>query len=299
MSDNNINNNPIVESNIKIIKPEIKLTSSTQTARTNTNEILINSPINNKISNPSHSLEFYAYGKLNNHTNFNSTNSSFEQPKTSLRKIQRSSSDIFYRNLLSVNHSKYEKMIDIKPQSTIFDFNLKENTYLNPFPTYNLRKYKIINSPNFNINSKEMLNLSKNKLFAKDINSTIKIGQNISKNQFIDQKNSIIKQQIDKYTKKNYNLNEGYDFKGNINNQNDCIINCKRYKKNIFQKDFETDEKENENIKYNNKKLTKSNSTGTVFYKDPTDYSKMNLIKNNFRISNGFANQRNWWKIDP
>ena len=298
MSNNNGNNSPI-ENNIKNIKSDIKFTSPAQKTVANRNKLSANSPKNNKISNPYHSLEFYALGKINSNMNFDSTNSSFEQPKSSLRKIHRSSSDIFYRNLLSVNHTKYEKMIDIKPQSTIFDFNLKENTYLDPFPTYNLRKYKILNSPNFNINSKEMLNLSKHKIFAKDINSTIKSGENISKNQFVDQKNSILQRQIDKYTNKNYNINDGYDFKGNINIQNDCIINCKRYKKNIFQKDFELSKKDNENLTLTNKKLVKCSSTDSVFYKNPNDLSKIDLIKNNFRITNDTENLRNWWKIDP
>ena len=128
---------------------------------------------------------------LKNNNNNNISNSS----KSSLpcKNKNNSSINLLNRNLLSVNNSKFENLKKVKSQTTIYQMDKNESNYLDPLSSYSFIKNeaKELQKRN-NINNLEWLSIIKHKLFSIDVNSKVKKGRNISRNDFYEEKNKII-----------------------------------------------------------------------------------------------------------
>ena len=185
-----------------------------------------------KKSSDFHPLEFYALGKVHSQKKFQN----FEWNKG----IKSTSNDIIVRNSLSINAKKFHDMNNNKKLSNLKEQNITENNYMDPIKMYKtLEKYSL---PQYATNI-GMYKLMKEKYFARDIHSSIAQGKQISKNEFIQQKEKIMK-------------------KGNLNLDN-------------------IDSNKDKNIK-ENKAIIKSKSAKTgLVYRDPNDYSKK-LLKGNY-----------------
>ena len=156
--------------------------------------------------------------------------------------------NLLNRNLLSINNSNFDYLKKVKSQSTIYQVEKNENNYLNPLSDYSFINNEMKeNQKRNNINSLAWLNIIKNKLFSIDINSKVKKGKNISRNQFYEQKNKITlspretkDNSLEKNNKNNTsaqlenknNLSLGidYDYNNSIGSI-DNILTCKRFKK--------------------------------------------------------------------
>ena len=202
-----------------------------------------------------HPLEFYTLGKIN---------SNIAYPTQELNKAIRSTSnDIITRNSLSINSSKFNNMNLYKNLSNLNEQNITENNYMNPIKIYQTcEKY---NLPKYATNI-EMYRLMKEKYFARDIHSAISQGKCLTKNEFIKQKERILKK--DNLSKDNISQNISGNIKGtNIKNEVTKGIN-------------------------------RSNSTNSgLIFKDPNDYSKQ-LLKDNYlyfdKNNNQMIKQRKW-----
>ena len=271
-----------------------------------------------------HPLEFYALGKTNNNVSNNSStffnSSSLSSPRFRVNNLKH---DLFDRNILSVNNSFFDDLKRVKNISPLTQLNKNENNYLNPILIYKRRKdEKKENQKRNNINSLEWLNIIKNKLFSIDINSKIKIGKNISRNLFYEQKKKLILSprinknnsiEYDNHNKANNtsyqfenknNLSDGYDYNYNTNGSFESIINCKRFKKdngllNKLEKNNLKQEKYNDYWK--KLRLEKSHSTDSLFNKDYKKNDEKQLKSNILYFDKNNTNiirDRNWWNID-
>lgn len=189
-----------------------------------------------KKSSEIHPLEFYALGKVRSQKKY----SILEWNKG----IKSTANDIIERNYLSINAKKFNDMNNNKKLSNLKEQNINENNYMDPVKMYKtLEKYNI---PKCATNP-GIYKLMREKYFARDIHSTIAQGKQISKNEFIQQKEKIMK-------------------KGNLNLDN---IDSNK-------------DKEKDNNKKENKAINKSKSAKTgLIYRDPNDYSKK-LLKGNY-----------------
>lgn len=264
-------------------------------------------------------LEFYALGKLDlSHKHLPSF--------SPLRGFQSTSSDIFNRNLLSVNTRYYEDKQNekVKPAVSIKDQNIKDNNYLDPF-----NPYKSFHKCNLsgNFANKETYNLYKKKLYAKDFDfSSIKKGRNVTLNEFYELKGNIIKS-FNKGDNNSRNIN-CFSFEGDrinkINNTSTVInnsfsnmnennnINTSNKIKVINDYYIKTEGNEKPSLSKIseisrsfsdlNKTVKNKNNNNIIFeFKDPTDYSKKELKSNNLhfdRNNKKFIRIRNWWKTD-
>ena len=223
------------------------------------------SPVNNNMQSKTfynerkqpniHPLDFYSLGKIPSNTVY----SNLEWNKG----IKSTSNDIIYRNALSINTQRYNKIDIHKKLSNIYEQNITENNYMEPikiyktYEKYKLRKYAT------NI---EMYKLMKEKYFSKDIHSPIKQGKCLSQKDFIKEKEKLTKQE-------NLIVN-------NINNSNKnkaCEMN-----------------KKNEEIKEISKSLSLNSG---LIYKDPNDYTKQELKNNAFyfdKNNNQMLQQKKW-----
>ena len=139
----------------------------------------------------------------------------------------------------------------------------------------------------------EWLNVIKNKLFSIDINSRIKNGSNISRNQFYEQKNKIIlsprslkdnsfennnKNNTSYQFENKNNLSTGYDYDYNNHNGSiDNILTCKRFKKdnkilNKMQTNYAKQEKFSDYWK--RLRIEKSKSTDELISNDFKKYDE-------------------------
>ena len=179
-----------------------------------------------------HPLDFYTMGKVSNMKAY-STAYNWN------RGFQSTSNDILHRNELSINTSEYNSSNINKKISTIKDQNISENNYMEPLKAYkNLAKYNI---PSYGINT-ETYNIMKEKLFYKDMKSSITKGKLITKKDFTLEKENLIKS-------KN-------------NNKENNKISAKSQKV------------------ISNKELPKTKNTTGLQYIDPNDYTKQQLKPN-------------------
>ena len=270
-----------------------------------------------------HPLEFYALGKIdkslyNNNSSTFYNSSSISSPRY---RDNNSTHNIFDRNLLSINNSYFDKLKQVKSTASVTQLNKKENSYLEPLLMYKTIKddYKECQKRN-NINSLEWLNVIKNKLFSIDINSRIKNGSNISKNQFYEQKNKIIlspsslkDNSLENNNKNNTsyqfenknNLSTGYDYDYNNHNGSiDNILTCKRFKKdnkilNKIQTNYIKQEKFSDYWK--KLRIEKSKSTDELIRKDFKKYDEKKLKDKFLYFDKNYKDiirHKNWWKID-
>ena len=180
-----------------------------------------------------HPLDFYTMGKFNKKSMYSTT---YDWNKG----FQSTSNNILTRNELSLNSRQFFNKKINKKLSTIRDQNITENNYMDPIKAYKtLEQY---NLPKYATNF-ETYNIMKEKIFTKDTENTITKGKNITKNEFLIQKENLLKSK---------------------NNNNNNSENKNNEKNNDIPK----------------KSIVKSLSTPGFKYKDPTDYSKQQLLPN-------------------
>ena len=277
-----------------------------------------------KIVQEYHPLEFYALGKINSNSYENAStfynSSSLSSPRL---RVNVKSNNLFERNLLSINNSYFEHLKKIKNSSPVNKLNADENNYLNPLLILKKREdEKIECQKRNNINSLEWLNIIKNKFFSVDIKSKIKLGANVSRNQFYEEKNKIIltprkiqNNSVDYFSqnktsykfenKNNNNSYDGYDYNYNTSVSFENILDYKRFKKdngklNKLRKDNLKPEKFTDYWK--KLKIEKSLSTDALINKD-FKKSDEKILKSNFlyfdkNYKDNLRN-KNWWKFEP
>ena len=284
----NINNNEnvIKLNNIDISKP--------QSMELNSN-ILNDIKKNNNLSNDKNknninfrSIEFYALGKVNNYKKINHfipNNNGFRSTSNNLLK----------RNYFSINNRIFDDLKDRNPkkQATIYEQNIDENNYLTPLNVFNsFQRYDLPS----NVVNQETYNIAKEKLFAKDIFSTIKKGNHISRNDFVSQKQNLLgtaDTKDNKFLTPNNNRSINDDNIKELKRYNSCI--------NIMEENREKKYNEINKEKNNDKKLINSSSSRAFVPKNPKDFTKEILANTIIHFDKNHTNivrDRNWWKIN-
>ena len=284
----NINNNEnvIKLNNIDISKP--------QSMELNSN-ILNDIKKNNNLSNDKNknninfrSIEFYALGKVNNYKKINHfipNNNGFRSTSNNLLK----------RNYFSINNRIFDDLKDRNPkkQATIYEQNIDENNYLTPLNVFNsFQRYDLPS----NVVNQETYNIAKEKLFAKDIFSTIKKGNHISRNDFVSQKQNLLgtaDTKDNKFLTPNNNRSINDDNIKEFKRYNSCI--------NIMEENREKKYNEINKEKNNDKKLINSSSSRAFVPKNPKDFTKEILANTIIHFDKNHTNivrDRNWWKIN-
>jgi hypothetical protein len=269
------------------------------------NEMNSSNDIGIKTSKEYHPIEFYSLGKLDpNRKCIDIPNNNFYKKRIPKLNYNRSSHELFDRNILSVNNPYFDRFKEVKPKQKIPIPIKDENNYLNP-----LKSLQIRNEQNFegqqhnNINSLEWFHLIKNKIYIVDHPSRIKKGNNISLNEFYQEKGF-------PKTEKNNNSRRGYDTNIGKSKSISYYFNIKRFKKDneflINQKQPFQTEKENVQIDNENNYWRKlrierelKNNTDNNDMKNPKEKKLKNNLyyfdKNNTNI----IRHKNWWIIDP
>ena len=250
---------------------------------------------NNNLSNDKNknninvrSIEFYALGKVNNYKKINHfipNNNGFRSTSNNLLK----------RNYFSINNRIFDDLKDKNPkkQATIYEQNIDENNYLTPLNVFNsFQRYDLPS----NVVNQETYNIAKEKLFAKDIFSTIKKGNHISRNDFVSQKQNLLGSSD---TKDNKFLTPN----NNRTTNDDNIKEFKRYNSciNIMEENREKKYNEINKEKNNDKKLINSSSSRAFVPKNPKDFTKEILANTIIHFDKNHTNivrDRNWWKIN-
>ena len=284
----NINNNEnvIKLNNIDISKPQSMELNSNLLKDIKKNNNLSNDKNKNNIN--VRSIEFYALGKVNNYKKINHfipNNNGFRSTSNNLLK----------RNYFSINNRIFDDLKDRNPkkQATIYEQNIDENNYLTPLNVFNsFQRYDLPS----NIVNQETYNIAKEKLFAKDIFSTIKKGNHISRNDFVSQKQNLLGSSD---TKDNKFLTPN----NNRSIYDDNIREFKRYKSciNIMEENREKKYNEINKEKNNDKKLINSSSSRAFVPKNPKDFTKEILANTIIHFDKNHTNivrDRNWWKIN-
>jgi len=284
----NINNNEnvIKLNNIDISKPQSMELNSNLLNDIKKNNNLSNDKNKNNIN--FRSIEFYALGKVNNYKKINHfipNNNGFRSTSNNLLK----------RNYFSINNRIFDDLKDKNPkkQATIYEQNIDENNYLTPLNVFNsFQRYDLPS----NVVNQETYNIAKEKLFAKDIFSTIKKGNHISRNDFVSQKQNLLGTAD---TKDNKFLTPN----NNRSIYDDNIREFKRYKSCINIMEENRDKKYNEinKEKNNDKKLINSSSSRAFVPKNPKDFTKEILANTIIHFDKNHTNivrDRNWWKIN-
>jgi hypothetical protein len=284
----NINNNEnvIKLNNIDISKPQSMELNSNILKDIKKNNNLSNDKNKNNIN--VRSIEFYALGKVNNYKKINHfmpNNNGFRSTANNLLK----------RNYFSINNRIFDDLKDKNPkkQATIYEQNIDENNYLTPLNVFNsFQRYDLPS----NVVNQETYNIAKEKLFAKDIFSTIKKGNHISRNDFVSQKQNLLGTAD---TKDNKFLTPN----NNRSINDDNIREFKRYKSCINIMEENRDKKYNEinKEKNNDKKLINSSSSRAFVPKNPKDFTKEILANTIIHFDKNHTNivrDRNWWKIN-
>ncbi len=288
--DNNNNDEKNTKlNNIDVSKPqsmEINSSSLKELKQNNNNNPLNTNDKLQKNFNL-HSIDFYALGKVppyQKNTNFIPPNNGFRSTSNNLIK----------RNYFSINNRYFDDLKNIYPkkQATIYEQNIEENNYLTPLSVFNtVQRYDLPN----NVVNQETYNIAKEKLYAKDIFSTIRKGKRLSRNDFFAQKKNLMEDNKNKllYTPSNKSLN----------NDNNNTKELKRYNSSVNIKEYERDLK-NEmilNKEKNEKKLIHSSSTKAFIPKNPKDITKEILTNRNLLFDKNHSQivrDRNWWKIN-
>lgn len=284
----NINNNEnvIKLNNIDISKPQSMELNSNLLKDIKKNNNLSNNKNKNNIN--FRSIEFYALGKVNNYKKINHfipNNNGFRSTSNNLLK----------RNYFSINNRIFDDLKDRNPkkQATIYEQNIDENNYLTPLNVFNsFQRYDLPS----NVVNQETYNIAKEKLFAKDIFSTIKKGNHISRNDFVSQKQNLLGTAD---TKDNKFLTPN----NNRSINDDNIKEFKRYNSCINIMEENRDKKYNEinKEKNNDKKLINSSSSRAFVPKNPKDFTKEILANTIIHFDKNHTNivrDRNWWKIN-
>ena len=258
------------------------------------NSTLLKDLKNNNINNQSNenldkninrrSLDFYALGKVDNYHKV----TQFVPPNNGFRST---SNNLIKRNYFSINNRHFDDLKNVNPkkQATIYEQNVNENNYLTPFSVFNsFQRYDLPS----NVVNQETYNIAKEKLYAKDIFSTIRKGQHLSRNDYFAQKQNLIgnneKQNIEQNSK-------------SINGGN--IKELKRYNSSINIKENDRDMKNdiiNKEL-IESKKLIHSSSTKAFIPKNPKDFTKEVLKNNITHFDKNYTNivrDRNWWKVN-
>ena len=287
--DNNNDEKNTKLNNIDVSKPqsmEINSSSLKELKQNNNNNPLNTNDKLQKNFNL-HSIDFYALGKVppyQKNTNFIPPNNGFRSTSNNLIK----------RNYFSINNRYFDDLKNIYPkkQATIYEQNIEENNYLTPLSVFNtVQRYDLPN----NVVNQETYNIAKEKLYAKDIFSTIRKGKPLSRNDFFAQKKNLMEDNKNKlfYTPSNKSLN----------NDNNNTKELKRYNSSVNIKEYERDLK-NEmiiNKEKNDKKLIHSSSTKAFIPKNPKDITKEILTNRNLLFDKNHSQivrDRNWWKIN-
>ena len=284
----NINNNEnvIKSNNIDISKPQSMELNSNLLKDIKKNNNLSNDKNKNNIN--VRSIEFYALGKVNNYKKINHfipNNNGFRSTSNNLLK----------RNYFSINNRIFDDLKDKNPkkQATIYEQNIDENNYLTPLNVFNsFQRYDLPS----NVVNQETYNIAKEKLFAKDIFSTIKKGNHISRNDFVSQKQNLLGSSD---TKDNKFLTPN----NNRTTNDDNIKVFKRYNSciNIMEENREKKYNEINKEKNNDKKLINSSSSRAFVPKNPKDFTKEILANTIIHFDKNHTNivrDRNWWKIN-
>ena len=287
--DNNNNDEKNTKlNNIDVSKPqsmEINSSSLKELKQNNNNPLNTNDKLQKNFN--LHSIDFYALGKVppyQKNTNFIPPNNGFRSTSNNLIK----------RNYFSINNRYFDDLKNIYPkkQATIYEQNIEENNYLTPLSVFNtVQRYDLPN----NVVNQETYNIAKEKLYAKDIFSTIRKGKRLSRNDFFAQKKNLMEDNKNKllYTPSNKSLN----------NDNNNTKELKRYNSSVNIKEYERDLK-NEmilNKEKNKKKLIHSSSTKAFIPKNPKDITKEILTNRNLLFDKNHSQivrDRNWWKIN-
>ena len=256
-----INNNKTPLTPIRLMQSPIADTNTVQNFNKTFTPLISNSFSHNKSSNfmgdntfalnkknTFHPIEFYALGKIPSGTVY----PTFQWNKG----IKSTSNNIIERNVLSINTAKFNRLYNYKNLASLSQQNVTENNYMKPIKLYKTtEKYNLPqNTTNF-----ETYKIMKEKLFSKDIQSTIAKGKYLNKSDFIKEKENTIKSK----NEPKLQIEEQKTFTG----------------------------KDNKNEIKNERK----NKTGTgFFFKDPNDYSKKLLMNNTY----GFE-QNNIQMIKP
>ena len=287
--DNNIDEKNTKLNNIDVSKPqsmEINSSSLKELKQNNNNNPLNTNDKLQKNFNL-HSIDFYALGKVPPYQK----NKNFIPPNNGFRST---SNNLIKRNYFSINNRYFDDLKNIYPkkQATIYEQNIEENNYLTPLSVFNtVQRYDLPN----NVVNQETYNIAKEKLYAKDIFSTIRKGKPLSRNDFFAQKKNLMEDNKNKlfYTPSNKSLN----------NDNNNTKELKRYNSSVNIKEYERDLK-NEmiiNKEKNEKKLIHSSSTKAFIPKNPKDITKEILTNRNLLFDKNHSQivrDRNWWKIN-
>ena len=284
----NINNNEnvIKLNNIDISKPQSMELNSNLLKDIKKNNNLSNNKNKNNIN--FRSIEFYALGKVNNYKKINHfipNNNGFRSTSNNLLK----------RNYFSINNRIFDDLKDRNPkkQATIYEQNIDENNYLTPLNVFNsFQRYDLPS----NVVNQETYNIAKEKLFAKDIFSTIKKGNHISRNDFVSQKQNLLgtaDTKDNKFLTPNNNRSINDDNIKEFKRYNSCI--------NIMEENREKKYSEINKEKNNDKKLINSSSSRAFVPKNPKDFTKEILANTIIHFDKNHTNivrDRNWWKIN-
>ena len=287
--DNNNDEKNTKLNNIDVSKPqsmEINSSSLKELKQNNNNNPLNTNDKLQKNFNL-HSIDFYALGKVPPYQK----NKNFIPPNNGFRST---SNNLIKRNYFSINNRYFDDLKNIYPkkQATIYEQNIEENNYLTPLSVFNtVQRYDLPN----NVVNQETYNIAKEKLYAKDIFSTIRKGKRLSRNDFFAQKKNLMEDNKNKlfYTPSNKSLN----------NDNNNTKELKRYNSSVNIKEYERDLK-NEmiiNKEKNEKKLIHSSSTKAFIPKNPKDITKEILTNRNLLFDKNHSQivrDRNWWKIN-
>lgn len=278
-------NNDININNIDISKPQSMKLNSTLLKDIKNNNNVYNDKIDKNIN--LYSLDFYALGKVHNYQKINK----FIQPNNG---FQSTSNNLLKRNYFSVNNRHFDDLKNRYPkkQATIYEQNIKENNYLTPINIFNsLYRYDLPS----NVVNQETYNIAKEKLFAKDISSTIRKGEHLSRNDYISEKNNLMNiKDTQLLTQKNRTIND-------VNTRQ-----IKRYNSCLNIKDDIFNNKENNNDSLNKEKndinkLQHSLSTKAFIPKNPKDFTKEELKNTVTHFDKNYSRivrDRNWWKIN-
>ena len=219
-----------------------------------------------------HPLVFYALGKTPG-----PDKNKMSIPLYTSQGFNSNSNDLLKRNMYSIHTSYYDELKKKKEYATIKNQIIEENNYLKPLRVFkSFHKYDVKES----CINQETYNITKKKLFSKERFSNIKKGINITKKQFIEEKNNFLRNKISKSIE--------------IKEDNNKILNS-------FDNNYNITKPDNNN----NNALYKTINTGIKanksIFKDPHDYTIEELKSNDWRFDRNFTKfikHKNWWKSD-
>ena len=273
----NLNNLDISKSS------SMKLNSNKLTDIRNYNNDSNDNSLSNQNNQYFRSIEFYGLGKVKNYQRINQfipNNNGFRSTSNTLLK----------RNYFSINNRNFDELKNKIPkkQATIYEQNIYENNYLTPLSVFNTNQRYDLPS---NVLNQETFNIAKEKLYAKDIFSTIKKGNHLSKSDFFSEKQKLLGNKDKLYLTPNNSL---------INIKNDKEL--KRYKSYINIKENSLEKKNEINkVGGNDKKLIHTSSSRLFSPKNPKDFTKEVLTNSIIHFDKNHSHivrDRNWWKIN-